>query len=241
MADAIIKQIADPMYKNWTIPDAVRDAIKRVCEDTPAAQSAGQEAVAEVRSKHGDPEVFGERELVTLTDIQKLPYGTKFYAAPVNGGERETGYQPYSAHDFTNLVAENSSLRLDVQRLEKQVLQLNEELHTADLVRAADAPQVGNLRDDQVEWVVNDIAELGVKIGQQFFWLYKGRSLVYEEAKHDDGSPMHWRHVFKREFGECAHPINRMNPEMIGTVSLDDSEDWRPLPDALTSPAKEQK
>lgn len=86
------------------------------------------------------------------------------------------------------------------------------------------------LSAEQVEWVVNDIAELGVKIGNQFFFLYKGYSLVYEDTKHDDGSPMHWRHVFKREFGECAHPINYQNPTLIGTVSLADSEDWAPLP-----------
>jgi hypothetical protein len=37
--------------------------------------------VAEVVSKHGDPEAFGERELALRTDIQKMPYGTKFYTA----------------------------------------------------------------------------------------------------------------------------------------------------------------
>lgn len=39
------------------------------------------EPVAEVVSKHGDPEAFGERELVERANIQKLPYGTKLYAA----------------------------------------------------------------------------------------------------------------------------------------------------------------
>lgn len=91
------------------------------------------------------------------------------------------------------------------------------------------------IHKDEVEWVVNDNAELGVKIGNQFFWLYKGYSLVYDDAKHDDGSQMFWRPVFKREFGECAHPINYKDPTMIGTVSLDDSSEWRPLPAAATS------
>ncbi|HGE9142158.1 TPA: hypothetical protein ACGBQ6_004492, partial [Yersinia enterocolitica] len=36
--------------------------------------------VAEVNSKYGDPEAFGERELNVLADIQKMPYRTKFYS-----------------------------------------------------------------------------------------------------------------------------------------------------------------
>ncbi|CQH54319.1 TPA: polyphosphate kinase [Yersinia enterocolitica] len=39
------------------------------------------EPVAEVVSKFGDPEAFGERELEVLTDIQKMPYGTQFFTA----------------------------------------------------------------------------------------------------------------------------------------------------------------
>jgi hypothetical protein len=98
------------------------------------------------------------------------------------------------------------------------------------------------LSDDDVQWVTNDIAELGVKIGDQFFFLYKGESLVYGALDpdptvppvHDDGTPMHWRPVFKREFGECAHPINYENPNLIGKVSLGDSDQWQVLPAALT-------
>ena len=89
------------------------------------------------------------------------------------------------------------------------------------------------LTADDVEWVVNDSAELGVKIGNQFFFCYKGRSLIYEEGTHDDGKPMMWRPVFKREFGECVHPVNYTDPRKIGTVSLDDSDDWKPLPSSL--------
>lgn len=62
-----------------------------------------------------------------------------------------------------------------------------------------------SLTADAVEWVVNDIGELGVKVGNRFFFLYKGSSLEYPEG-HDNGSPMRWRHVYKREFGECCHP-----------------------------------
>jgi hypothetical protein len=70
----------------------------------------------------------------------------------------------------------------------------------------AGSTPVPDLVDDDVEWVVNDSAELGVKIGDRFFWLYKGGTLVYNEGTHDDGSPMLWRPVAKREFGETCHP-----------------------------------
>lgn len=107
------------------------------------------------------------------------------------------------------------------------------------------------LKSDDVEWVVNDLAELGVKIGDQFFFLYKGRSLVYGELDDDptkppvhedadarvgyrEGDRMRWRPVMKREFGECAHPLNTANPEYIGTVTFDDGNDWHELPAAET-------
>lgn len=89
---------------------------------------------------------------------------------------------------------------------------------------------VAGLTDADVEWVTNDNAELGVKIGNQFFFLYKGHSLVYESGTHDDGTPMQWRHVFKREFGECCHPVNYSDPTKWGTVSLSDSDEWKTLP-----------
>jgi hypothetical protein len=58
---------------------------------------------------------------------------------------------------------------------------------------------------DDVEWVVNDLAELGVRINGRCFFLYKGYSLEYD-GTHDDGTPMMVRIVGKREFGECCHP-----------------------------------
>jgi hypothetical protein len=84
---------------------------------------------------------------------------------------------------------------------------------------------------DHVEWVVNDSGELGVKIGNQFFFMYKGHSLVYDSAKHDDGSQMRWRLIGKREFGECCHPY-RMNglsaQQYFGGIGA--GGDWHDLP-----------
>lgn len=86
------------------------------------------------------------------------------------------------------------------------------------------------LKPEDVQWVVNNLAELGVKIGDQFFFLYKGDSLCYENPEDEHAVPMTYRTVGKREFGECCHPINYKNPELIGTVSQDDSDRWLPLP-----------
>jgi hypothetical protein len=72
-------------------------------------------------------------------------------------------------------------------------------------LRAFDRP-APPLEASQIEWVVNSAGELGVKVGRTFAFLYKGRSLQY-----DQGSGTRWRHVGKREFGECCHP--RTMPE----------------------------
>lgn len=44
------------------------------------AQAA--EPVAEVVSKFGDPEAFGERDIRVLADLRKIPYRTKLYTRP---------------------------------------------------------------------------------------------------------------------------------------------------------------
>jgi hypothetical protein len=45
------------------------------------AEAGKGEEVAKIVNKFGDPERFAERELVITADIQKLPIGTKLYAA----------------------------------------------------------------------------------------------------------------------------------------------------------------
>lgn len=46
-------------------------------------QSLSQnDPVAEVVSKFGDPESFGEREIRVLADLQKIAYGTKLFCTP---------------------------------------------------------------------------------------------------------------------------------------------------------------
>lgn len=87
-----------------------------------------------------------------------------------------------------------------------------------DAMKARIRRLAGPLSAEEVEWVVNDIGELGVRIGGRSFYLYKGHSLVYNDF-HDDGSPMLERLVAKREFGEVCHP-----PHLSDTPS--DAERW---------------
>ncbi len=98
-------------------------------------------------------------------------------------------------------------------------------LETAKLILEMPAFACGSeIAPSDVEWVVNDLSELGVKIGDRFFFLYKGESLVYEEALHDDTKePMRWRPVGKREFGEVCEPLHHK-------ADVDDGNEWHVLP-----------
>ena len=114
---------------------------------------------------------------------------------------------------------------------------------------------------DEPQWIVNDLGELGVKVGPRFFFLYKGDNIEYGTdeigdsrdgvALHDDGTPMHFRIVGKREFGETCWPLQwvvRGHSEgrytepltFIPGLSWGKPEDgeWKPLPSrGITAPA----
>lgn len=82
--------------------------------------------------------------------------------------------------------------------------------------------RVGSLEDKDVEWVVNNLGELGVKIGNQFFFLYKGESLVYDTQDSEEPDYM-YRKVNKREFGET-----NVAPDLVTKIDAAASHlDWR--------------
>jgi hypothetical protein len=158
---------------------------------------------------------------------------------PRKGGEPDlTG----SAAKPRNRKPTYDELAEMVAQLEPEVARLNlvinhihadkQELNAKYLAsRTADL----HLEEGNVEWVVNDIGELGVKIGNQFFFLYKGRSLVYGDR--DPGPTMRWRLVYKREFGEVCHPppktqysFDRGELNQDGTYTFGNEEDWQDLP-----------
>lgn len=96
---------------------------------------------------------------------------------------------------------------------------------------------------DKPEWIVNDLGELGVVVEGRCFFLYKGESFEYEDGKHDDGTPVKYRPVGKREFGETCWPEKwriegrredryTQDLEFIPGLSFGKPEDfaWRDLP-----------
>lgn len=114
------------------------------------------------------------------------------------------------------------------------------------------------LSEDAVEWIVNNLGELGVRIAGRHFFLYKGYSIEYGDSKdsqrngiamNDDGTPMMARIVGKCEFGETCKPITHMKvenghiydrtphpyrQELTYTPGLSDGKpsdaEWYPLP-----------
>ena len=131
-----------------------------------------------------------------------------------------------------------------------------EEIHAILALRPQAVPMT-----DEPQWIVNDLGELGVKVGPRFFFLYKGDNIEYGTdeigdsrdgvALHDDGTPMHYRIVGKREFGETCWPLQwvvRGHSEgrytepltFIPGLSWGKPEDgeWKPLPSrGITAPA----
>lgn len=86
------------------------------------------------------------------------------------------------------------------------------------------------LKESDVEWVVNNLGELGVKIGEQFFFMYKGESLLFEPSNCCAASPTKWRPIQKREFGEVCTPRDPDEPGKPGRVDLNDGLIWKNLP-----------
>lgn len=79
--------------------------------------------VAEIVSKFGDPEAFGEREIKLLTGIQQMAYGTKFYSQEYVSAllaELEAKDQAHRVH-AARLISERGVLRERVTELEAKL------------------------------------------------------------------------------------------------------------------------
>lgn len=56
---------------------------------------------------------------------------------------------------------------------------------------------------DGVDFVVNDRGELGVRVGDQLLWFFRGRTRPFVYGYHSAGGDrMHWRRCTSAEFGD---------------------------------------
>lgn len=85
----------------------------------------------------------------------------------------------------------------------------------------------GPLSKEEVVWVVNDLGELGVRIGGTSYFLYKGDSIIYNSA-HEDSSCMMQRPVMKREFGEVCR-VPGLSRGDDGAPNYFEGTGWFPL------------
>ncbi len=92
-----------------------------------------------------------------------------------------------------------------------------------------------NRSTDPVQWIVNDRAELGVLVGGEAHFLYKGASLVYGRDSVDEKAPRWYRPVEKREFGECCRP-RALGDSGPPAEPYTRGAGWNPLP-CLRDPA----
>lgn len=134
-----------------------------------------------------------------------------------------------SAGGFTHTATDGDGVTACVMpnRGRVSLTETNGEQVTVDLEAVLRALKSANILpskyrlDEGVRWVVNDIDELGVEVFGRVFFLYKGQSLEYD-GKHDDGSQMRYRPVYKREFGETCKPVT--------PVPRDQADGWSDLP-----------
>ena len=148
--------------------------------------SEAQEPVAEVVSKFGDPEAFGERELKVLENIQKMPYGTKLYAAP----------QPVAVPDcFLNAVSALESLYRNGQkqswheRYTKDMAYASGVLIAcrAAMLNAEPVSQPYKLPDDtkRMDWLVSKTVNVREPM------VYGSHSLFWSQAITDENDEYH--------------------------------------------------
>lgn len=80
---------------------------------------------------------------------------------------------------------------------------------------------------DKIKWVVNDLGELGVRIGDTSYFMYKRGSITYSET-HQDGSPMMQRPVQEGEFGYVCR-VPGFEIENDGNAGYFEGDGWFPL------------
>lgn len=109
----------------------------------------------------------------------------------------ELSRRPFGPAELINEIAEDCIFNSLLSHFHKD----EDESETPDESETSDECL---LVDDDVQWVVNNLGELGVKINGQYFFCYKGESITYNYSK----TKVLVRNVGKREFGETVWPMS---------------------------------
>lgn len=162
--------------------------------------------------------------MLNAQDMAKMAFDMNAFCDPMAAPSRFLGIT--TTDETTHLLASPAN----AARLDESMAQL----------RAMTAPP----HADDVEWIVNDMGELGVRVRGRCYFCYNGNSLVYD-GYHDNCEPILHRNVGKREFGETVWPPawvargyrqHRYDVELIYTPGLSDGPpdqskyQWLPLP-----------
>jgi hypothetical protein len=89
----------------------------------------------------------------------------------------------------------------------------------------------GEYETPEPKWIVNSLGELGVEVYGRFYFLYKGHSLEY--TNNESSTPLLYRAVGKREFGETCHPPDTRDAggrSLLRDGRYTAGEGWKQLP-----------
>lgn len=84
---------------------------------------------------------------------------------------------------------------------------------------------------DKPVWIINNYGDLGVLANGRPYFLYKGNAMQYSGPV-DGNTPMRYRRVKKREFGETCKPFQCVanNIDFVFDPEDEDMEEWYDMP-----------